>query len=41
MKLSELRVLLVIVIAQVPGIYGSKQTKSEGVAEDKVYLLQP
>ena len=29
----------VIVIAQVPGIYGSKQTESEGVTEDKVCLL--
>ena len=31
----------VIVIAQVPGIYGSKQTESEGVARDEVCLLQP
>ena len=28
-------VCLVIVIAQVPGIYGSKQTESEGVAQGR------
>ena len=27
--------------SMVPGIYGSKQTKSKSIAEDEVCLLQP
>ena len=32
---TALVVVLAIVIAQVPGIYGSKQTESEGVARGR------